>query len=168
MFQCLSEHLRTVWVTESPTSSPTSRTLVGYCPNVVVNTDGLAQGVARERPLTTGGCENVDVMDYVRRDASLDSRRFGVLLVKGQSVRITLGGRSPTSAYGTWKMRMSEWEMSAVHISNTVKDMSYIRVRGERGYLLTLDGTSRDLGEGQMMRPTILAYCCLDAPSVTF
>lgn len=48
-----------------------------------------------------GGCdrEKVDVMDYVRRDEFLDSRRFGATPVEGQALRINVDEKSPTSVW---------------------------------------------------------------------
>lgn len=55
-----------------------------------------------------GHWENVDLLGYVRRDEFLDSRRPGDLSVEDQAICITLDGRSRSSAYGTWIMRMAE------------------------------------------------------------
>lgn len=67
------------------------------------------QDVTRERLLPRKDCdwESVELIDFVRRDEFVDSRRFGALLVESQAMRITVDGKSRISTYRACNIRMS-------------------------------------------------------------
>lgn len=71
---------------------------------------------------------------------------------------------SRTKAYDAWKMGMAEWEKSDVRRTHTHLAMPYLRYRSEKDYLLTLERIRGDLDGDRTMRPTIMVYCCPDAP----
>lgn len=70
-------------------------------------------------------------------------------------------------AHGAWNMRMSEWGKPAVHRAHKVMDMPLLRDRGEREYILMLDGILCILDERWTMLLAMLKFWFLNAPYKT-
>lgn len=101
------------------------------------------------------GLETVDVMDLVRQDEFLYSKRSCVLPVEGQVLRNTANNKSHTTAYGSRRMGLTEWGKPVVLCVHTVMNMLYIQDRGWQANLLMLERVRCDWDEGRMIAPAM-------------